>query len=724
MKSKTYSRPDDKRRERDLRRSSPSTTISSDLAATFAQALAFHKAGLLAEAEALYRKVIAIHPHHFDSLHLLGVICHQRGNHAEAIRQIDAALKRNSNSASAHCNRGSALQSLDRLDEALASFDRALALRPGAAEVLFNRGNVLQSLGRREEALASFDAAITARLDYADAFVNRGGALQQLERWDDALASYDQALTIKPDFAQAHNSRGATLKALGRLEEAVASYGRAIALRSDYAEAFHNRGIALRDLQRFAEAVADFDRAMAFKFRDRYLRGSRLHAKMHICDWSNLDAEMSDVISAVKSGVPASLPLPFVAIPTSPEDQRKCSELYVADRFPAAQIPLWQGERYAHDRVRIAYLSTDYHDHAVMQLMAGLFESHDRARFETTAMSLAPCKQDHMRKRLEPAFDRFLDVQTMNDHKVAELVRELEIDIAIDLNGFTRGARSAIFLKRPAPVQVNYLGYPGTLGSSCWDYIIADRLVIPEDCHAQYAEKVVYLPESYMANDVARKISPRTPSRAEAGLPDNGFVFCCFNNPYKITPDIFDVWMRLLHQAEGSVLWLSGANPGAVENLRREAYHRGVSPERLIFALKVWGMEDHLARLRLADLFLDTLYYNAFTTASDALWAGVPVVTCPGATYASRGAGSLLNGVGLPELITASLAEYEALALALVRNTPRFSAIKQRLARNREKHPLFDTPRFARHLEAAYITMWERYQRGSTPESFSVPAID
>jgi len=694
-----------------------------DLAASFNEAMALHRGGRLVEAEIGYRRILEHQPDHFDSLHLLGVVHHQRGQHAAAVAQIDAALRLNPNSVSAHSNRGSALQALGHLEEALASYGRALALRPDHPEVLFNRGNVLQSLMRPGEALASFDQALALRPDYVDALVNRGGLLQELDRLPEALASYDQALSLRPGHLQALNNRGATLKGLSRLDEAMASYDRAIALKSDYAEAFYNRAILLRELKRFDEAIADHDRAIALKCGQKYLRGSRLHAKMHICDWASLDADAAEVIAAVNDGIPASLPFPFLAIPSSAAEQRRCAELYVADKYPFAGTPLWRGERYTHDRIRIAYLSADFNDHAVAHLTAGLFESHDRSRFETVAISLGEDRRDCMRERLSGAFDRFLDVEAMSAQRIAALVRELEIDIAIDLNGFTKGARSNIFVRRPAPVQVSYLGYPGTLGAY-WDYIIADRFVIPEASREHYAEQVVHLPDCFMVNDDKRSISAHTPSRQEVGLPEHGFVFCCFNNSFKITPDVFDIWMRLLRDIEGSVLWLSGGNASAVTNLCRAATARGVAPERLVFAPKLPSLADHLARQRLADLFLDTFLYNAHTTASDALWAGLPVLTCAGTTFANRGAGSLLHAVGLPELVTHCRTDYEGRALQLARDRAQLAAIREKLARNRNTHPLYDTRRFTRHIEAAYTAMWERSQRGEAPASFAVAAID
>ena len=369
-------------------------------------------------------------------------------------------------------------------------------------------------------------------------------------------------------------------------------------------------------------------------------------------------------------------------------------------------------------------MSADLREHPVAHLISGMFERHDRSRFETIAISSGDDKPSPIRDRLKRSFDRFFDVNAMSDREVAKLIRELEVDIAVDLNGFTDGSRPDVFAYKPAPVQVNYLGYAGTLGQDYCDYIIADRFVIPEESRGDYAEKVVYLPDSFMVNDAGRKISAQTPSRAEAGLPEKGFVFCCFNNAYKITPDVFDVWMRLLGQVDGSVLWLSRANVHTLSNLRREAQARGIAADRLVFAPRLPLNEDHLARVRLADLFLDTLYYNAHTTAADALWAGVPVLTCPGATFASRVAGSLLGAVALPELITTSPQEYETLALGLARDPARLAALRQRLARNRDACPLFDTDRFTRHIEAAYARMWQRTKRGERPESFAVEPIE
>jgi predicted O-linked N-acetylglucosamine transferase (SPINDLY family) len=409
-------------------------------------------------------------------------------------------------------------------------------------------------------------------------------------------------------------------------------------------------------------------------------------------------------------------------MPGTPADQLGAATLYIAKRHPPARDPLWRGEKYSHDRIRLAYLSADFHDHATAFLMAGLFELHDRSRFEITAFSFGPAIESEMRSRLQRSFERFVDVQAQRENEIAAFIHRQQIDIAVDLKGFTRSARTHIFALRPAPIQVSYMGFPGTMGADYIDYIIADRFVIPEDHRQWFSEKIVYLPDSYQANDSKRRIADAAPTRAEAHLPQAGFVFCSFNGVYKITPELFSIWMRLLREIDGSVLWLIEESVTAVNNLQREATQRGISPERLLFAPKI-DNAAHLARYRLADLFLDTLPCNAHTTASDALWAGLPVLTCLGSTFAGRVAASLLNAVGLPELITTSLDEYEALALRLAREPELLSSLKSRLATNRLTYPLFDTERHARHVEAAFTKMCEIHARGEAPRSFSVDAI-
>ncbi|HKA39088.1 MAG TPA: tetratricopeptide repeat protein [Burkholderiales bacterium] len=671
------------------------------------------------EARVLCERVLELNPHDETALLNLGN-CHGRlGSARDALHWYDRALSINPRYGDALNNRGNALLELGRAGEALASFDSALAINPGHAEALNNRGNALQELGRAQEALASYDLALAAVPGYAEAHYNRGRTLLELKRAADALASFDRALGVRPGYLQALSSRGIALLELGRPAQALASFDRALALKPDDVDALNNRGDALQAMGRREELIENYRALVRARPDHDYALGHLLRAQLQCCDWTGYEDTAGRVTRAVRADKRAHTPFDFLVISDSADDQLRCAQAFVADKYPAPH-PLWRGERYRHDRIRVAYLSADFRSHAVAYLIAGLIEAHDRSRFDVTAISLSPQDDDEMTLRLRTAFKRFIDVHGKSDQEVAFLLRELEIDIAVDLQGFTKGCRPGILSRRPAPVQVNYLGFPGTMGAPCMDYIIADRTVIPADHHSCYAEKVVYLPECYQVNDSKRRIAPYAPSRAEAGLPEQGFVFCCFNNNHKINPRVFGVWMRLLNEVGGSVLWLLEDNQAAAGNLRRQAERSGVAPGRVIFAPRV-RMEEHLARHRLADLFLDTLPYNAHVTASDALWTGLPVVTHAGHAFAGRVAASLLKAVGLPELITRSWAEYEELALALAREPARLADVRSRLTQNRVTHPLFDTDRCRRNIESAYVTMWERAQRGESAASFSVP---
>ncbi|HJV52261.1 MAG TPA: tetratricopeptide repeat protein, partial [Noviherbaspirillum sp.] len=537
----------------------------------------------------------------------------------------------------------------------------------------------------------------------------------------EALDSCERALALRPDFADAHNNRGNALRNLHRFDEALGSYEQALRCQPEFREALKNHGAMLFVLGRFAHAAQSYANLLRLAPDEDYAPGSLFSCRLRCCDWSDYAEQKERLSRMVRDGKKAATPFALLNASDSPADQQRCAAIYGDDLFPASRTPLWQGERYGHDKIRVAYLSADFHNHATAYLMAGLFEAHDKQRFETVAISFGQDAQDEMRTRLQRAFQRFVDLREKSDREVAQLMRELEIDIAVDLKGYTFGNRTGILAQRAAPIQVNYLGYPGTMGAGYIDYILADRHIIPEHERQYYAEQVVYLPDSYQVTDAKRPIAGHTPSRSQAGLPDAGFVFCSFNNNYKITPEIFDIWMRLLQNVPGSVLWLLEDNRVASANLRREAQARGVDPERLVFAPRL-EQGEHLARMRLADLFLDTLPVNAHTTASDALWAGLPVLTCTGKAFAGRVASSLLHAVGLPELVTQDLELYEALALRLATSPSALAEMRARLAGNRAAYPLFDTGRFCRHLEAAYLHMWERHRRGEVPAAFAVPA--
>jgi protein O-GlcNAc transferase len=677
------------------------------------------KLGRLPEALQSYERALALRPQYAQAHYNRGVALRALNRQAEALASYDRALAIKPDFAAAHNNRGIVLQELGRAEEALQSYDRALALRPDDAELYSNRGRALQALGRLEDALASYERALAIRPDDAEAWGNRGNVLRELRRFELALASYGQALAISPDYAEVHNNRGIVLQELERPEQALQSFARALEIRPKDAGVYINLANALTRLRRREQALASYARALEIEPERAWLYGNWLHAKMHLCDWRDLGLHVTRLLDEVAHAKKAVPPFYTLALTDSLVLQRQAASTWVSDGYRLDRSMPRIAERERRARIRLGYYSADYHNHATASLVAGLFEQHDRSRFELTAFSFGPASQDDMRQRLTPAFDRFVDVRARSDREVAQLSRDLQIDIAVDLKGFTDEARTGIFSHCAAPVQISYLGYPGTMSAAFVDYLIADSTLIPPESRQHYSEKIVYLPHSYQANDRKRPVSDRHFTREELGLPPTGFVFCCFNNAYKITPDIFDTWMRILKRIEGSVLWLLGDSETAAANLRRESETRGVSGERLVFAPRMPPAE-HLARHRAADLFLDTFPYNAHTTASDALWAGLPLLTRSGESFAARVAASLLNAVGLTELITSAAGQYEALATELAADPGRLARLRERLHRARLTAPLFDTELFTRHLEEAYTRMYDRYAGGLGPEDLHV----
>jgi protein O-GlcNAc transferase len=673
-----------------------------------------------AAAIATYKKALAADPKSALAHSNLSILLRQQGQSDESLAHCDAALKIMPNYADALSNRGNALFDLERFDEALTDYNKAVALAPTHAQAHLGRGNVFKELERHDDALTAYDRALASNPNLVDTWFARGELLAELGRHDEALAAFTRARLLKPDSAEAWLDCGNALVELKRHDEAFGAYDQALALMPDSAAAWLGRGNVFFEFKRFSDAFAAYDKALSLdpELALHFAAGHRLFAKLSICDWNELDADMTYLLSMLRESKPVSYPFPILPLPSTPADQLLCARLAIAD-MPSVR-PVWNSEVYSHDRIRVAYLSSDLREHAVAYLTAGLFEHHDKSRFETTAISFDARQDSAIGRRVRAAFDRFIDAPSQSDQDVAALIRQLEIDIVVDLNGFTRNSRLGVFARRPAPIQVNYLGYAGTMGADFYDYIVADATVVPKEHFEFYSEKVVWLPDSFLVNDDKRAVAARTPTRAELQLPENGFVFCSFNQSYKIEPAVFGIWMRLLQAVDGSVLWLKENDAAASYNLRLEAERRGVAPERLIFAPSVPDHADHLGRQRQADLFLDTLHYNAHTTASDALWAGVPVLTRLGSTFAGRVAASLVHAVGLPEMVVASLADYEALALKLAREPELIGAMKAKLTRTRESHPLFDTARFARNIEAAYTAMWQRVRRAEPPESFAV----
>ena len=641
----------------------------------------------------------------------------------EAIVCYDRALQINPGFAAALVNRGNALRALRRFDEALSSIDAGLLIKPAFPEALNNRGNVLRDLGRLEEAVASFDAALAIRPGFVLAHGNRGHALLDLKRPRAALAAFSTVLQIVPDDGEAlFGHASALLQLRYGLEEAIAEFDRAAAGGIDRVETLVGKAAALAELQRQGEAAACLAELLLIAPDREYIHGSLTRARMQICDWGNLPALIDELSALVRQGRRATHPQSLLSLTDSPDLQQACARVFVHDKYPQ-DLALGPCRSVVEEsrgaRIRVAYLSADFSDHPVSQLLVGVLERHDRERFEVIGVSLRAGRGGAFEDRVRRAFDRFLDVAELGDREVAAQLRELRVDIAVDLMGFTQDLRLGIFAHRAAPVQVTYLGYAGTLSAPYMDYLLADDVVIPVGEERWYGEQVVRLPHSYLPNDDQREIGAK-PTRAQAGLPESGLVLCAFTSAYKINPPIFAIWMQLLREAQGSILWLRQMTAEAHDNMHREAQRRGIAPERLVFAPHMANMTEHLGRLGLADLYLDTLPYNAHSTACDALWAGIPVLTCAGRGFAARVAASALTAVGLPQLITHSLEEYQRRGRELTQDPQQLQLLKAHLAANRTSSPLFDTPRFCRHLESAYVTMHERAVRGEKPVGFAV----
>lgn len=733
--------------------------------------------GRFAEAIANFDQALAINPEHglaaqyraaavavqadalldqngdADRLLVLGLSSAATGDFTGALAAFDAALTIDSANAAAHGNRGAALQDLGRLQEALDSFDRSIACDPAIGQVHHGRGFALMALDRQADAIVSFDRAIT--LGYGDACVhyNRAKTLAALGRHAEALAGFRGAASRQPGLAEAHhgcssmlwqlgdpagalasadaaialdaqrgryfNLRGLALIRLGRREEALASFERAIALDPADANAHNNRGELLEVLGRNDEAIASMEQALALNPGLGFVRGQLLHLRMRQSDWRGHAEQLAALTSALSPHHCEILPFALLTLVDDPVLHRIAAAHHLTRLHPDPAPPL-----HAHprgDRIRIGYFSADFFSHATMYLIADMLEAHDRARFEIIGFSYGPDTGDSWRTRAARSCDKFIDVRDQSDRSIAELARSLRIDIAVDLKGITGGSRHGIFAARAAPIQVAWLGYPGTMPATFIDYLVADSVVIPPDEREHYAENIVYLPHTYQANCRVDGEAAAGIDRATAGLPERGFVFCCFNQNHKITPEVFAIWMRILSASEGSVLWLWADQPEARANLRRAAEAHGVSPGRLIFA-GLLPREHHLKRLGLADLFLDTRPYGAHTTASDALRVGVPVLTCPGRSFASRVAASLLEAIQVPELICHSLDDYERRAIELSRSPEKLIALRTRIDANRATAPLFDPQSFTRHLEQAYAAIDDRSRRNLPLENVVIAA--
>jgi predicted O-linked N-acetylglucosamine transferase (SPINDLY family) len=676
--------------------------------------------GRFEEAVAAYDRALAARP---DMAILVsrGNALRPLGRLEEALDSFDRALARAPREPGIWLNRGMVLSDLGRFEEALKSYDTALGIEPGHAGVLNNRALLLFNMGEAEEAIKSFDAIIARHPGNWEALNNRGLILLSLSRFAEALESYERALAIQPSQPDVLSNRGVALLELGRPDEAMAAFAAALALRPDHIDALNNRARQLLLLGRLPEALMDYERVLALQPDNDNALGGVAEIAPRLCDWPLVREIAKDIAAHVAEGKAGISPLCVLGYSDDARLQLAAARNHIRAHVPPRAQALWEGVPNRNAKIKLAYLSTDFQDHPVARLLAGLVEGHDRARFEVSAISLGGDDGSDMRRRLERGFDRFSDMRGGSDFEIARMLRQDRVDIAIDLNGHTRGSRPGILSYRPAPVQVNFLGYAGSMGADFMDYIIADPVIAPFETASFFAEKIVQLPGSHLPHDPSRRVAEHIPSRTEAGLPADAFVFASFNSSWKIGEAMFDVWMRLLNSVPGSVLWLPDFSWEANANLRNAASTRGIEPARLIFAPPV-PHARHLARQGLADLFLDTLPFNAHSTASDALWAGLPLLTCRGESFPSRVAASLLTAIDLTELITVNLGEYERLALKLAEDRVRLKSIREKLWRNRGSGTLFDCERYRRNIEAAYIKMWEISERGEAPQSFRVEA--
>lgn len=650
-----------------------------EIDAIYQRAVALHQQGQLHQAQQLYLQIINTHPRHLDSLNLLSVIAYQTGH----------------------------------VDEALNLIAQAISINPNHAELYNNQGNILSKLNRFDEALNSYLQAIKLKPQFAEALNNLGSVLKTLHRFKESLACHQQAVKIKPNFAEAYNNLGNLYESMQQPVLAITFYQSAIALKPQYAEAYFNQANVQSNLGLISEAIASYQTALNIHPDYPFALGALVHCKMKLCDWSNLEDDCKQLTQGILDGKKVSTPFPMLALIDDLGLQLACAQIFARAKFSTTAYPADTPLKH-HGKIRIGYYSSDFHAHATSYLIAELLESHDASQFEIFGFSFGPTIKDEMYHRVSTAFDYFYEVADASDTAIAAQSRTLGIDIAVDLKGFTQHARMGIFANRCAPIQVNFLGYPGSLGADFYDYIIADHTVITAHHQMHYAEKIVYLPTSYQVNDAQRKICASPVDRLTHGLPKHAFVFCCFNASYKILPSTFDIWMRLLSNVEHSVLWLIEDNQMSTEHLQKQAELSGVSPHRLIFAKKL-PLAQHLARHQLADLFLDTLPCNAHTSASDALWSGLPVLTCVGQSFASRVAASLLNALHLNALITQNLQAYEAKAYDLATHPDKLDKIKQTLAQEKASSALFSGQQFAKHIESAYLAMHARQLSGLAP---------
>jgi protein O-GlcNAc transferase len=662
------------------------------------------------EAIEQYRFAVAERPAALEWRCSLSSLLADAGLHTDAIEESGRALAMDPNCAPALFNQATSLLALGDAAAAASKLARCAVLTPDDSRVHNNWGLALAAEGLIGEAIAAYGEALRLKPDYARALNNRAAAFMKLHQFDRAVDDLDHAVALDPRYIRAHVNRGAALRVLGKFEESLASYRSAFPDPDALANA---TDLLVHDLHRGEEAFACAGELFRLAPHRDDVAGAYHAVSQATARWDDYDTRTAMIVSEVRAGRRPVTPFRFLYVSDSPEDQYSCAR--AASATVGDHRPLWRGKRFGHERIRVAYLSSDFYAHATAYLAAGLFERHDRTRFECFALAYGNFPvEDAMRTRLADAFEHFEDVESLSNAQIAERIRSLEIDVLVDLKGYTGGSRIAVLSRRPAPLQVHFLGYPGTLGASFVDYLIADRYVVPPAESRHYAERIVRMPHTYQVTDDRRRADESAWTRSRAGLPEGGLVFAAPHQAYKLTPAVFGVWMRLLRRFADSTLWLLEYDPAVRQRLRDAATARGMDPARIVFAPPL-PQAEHLARLRVADLLLDTWPYGAHTTASDALWMGLPCVALSGRGFASRVSGSILTSAGLPALIAHSIAEYESLIVGLCSEPGRLRSVREGVEANVRRSPLFDTGRFTRALEDAYVQMWERHQAGLEP---------
>lgn len=662
------------------------------------------------EAKKVITQLIINEEKNLDALNIMGAILFSENNYYDAIVYFDKIIQLNPNYADAWYNKAITLHDLKRFEEAINNYDKTIKLNPDYFKAWSNKGIVLHDLKRYEEALYNYDKAIELNPNYSEPWSNKGITLNNLKRYEEAIYCHNKAISLNLNFSKAWNNKSATLLNMNRYNEALNSCDKAIQLDPNYAEPWNNKGTILINLKNYDEAITAYNQSLKINPNKNYLLGNILSTQMQICDWSNFIFLTQDIKKNLLNNKAVISPFVCLSIFDSPQLHKLTAELYVKDNLNFINKLELISKRPKRKKIKVGYFSMNFAKHPVSYLIAEIIELHNRNNFEIYAFSFGDNEKDDMRKRLELAFDNFIEVKELSDTDIIKLSRKLEIDIAVDLGGFTKGSRPQIFAERAAPIQVSYIGYLGTWSNKCMDYIIADKIVITKENQKYFSEKIIYLPNQFQANSSLRITKKINASKHTYCLPEKFFIYCCFNNNWKINPSTAKSWSKILKKNLNSILWLYAENFLAKKNLKKFFNDNGVNSERIIFTEKT-SFSDYLNKYKFADLFLDTFPYNAGATASDALRMGLPILTLEGQSFAGRQASSLLKCIDLPELITSTTTEYEKLAIDLAYNPKKIIELKKKLTFNLLNKPIFNSKIFTNNIETAYQIIYDRYHQ-------------